>query len=546
MRTRYLLAVLIVAGSVLPSPSDELPNKERIDRLIEQLGSGNFVEREKATKELAAIGVPALEGLRKATKSDDAEVRKRAENLLPQIEIQAESTRVLAPKRVHLTYKDTPLPEAVADIQKKSGYTIYLHDPDGKLKERKITLDAGETTFWHAVDLFCAKAELDEPSMEELLQALQPRGGGPGAPAAVGRPGRVFMPGMNEQIILKDGKAKKVSTDDRGAVRLRAPAKGDLFGKVPEGEILVPLEVTSEPKLQLQIFQSIRIDKATDDQDQELTQVIPQVEGAAGIGGNLAIAPPGAGVGAKFQMQMQFVGRARMGWGGLSQQLPVQLKKGGKDAKTLKELKGGITVQLLTEPRPLIAADKLDKAAGKTFKGDEGGSIKIVKVASEEKLTTILVELEQPPYDKVAPVQPNVFAGAGAAIGGPVPGMKLQPVPPPPPPGGPGMPVPAPRPVAIPIRGGGPVVGDAGQLVDSLNGLSLRDDKDNTLPIDGGRSRMQVSFVQQANGGPKRTIVYTLVYPHGKDKSEPAKVVYLGRKRVTVEIPFALKDVPLP
>lgn len=108
------------------------------------------------------------------------------------------------------------------------------------------------------------------------------------------------------------------------------------------------------------------------------------------------------------------------------------------------------------------------------------------------------------------------------------------------------MPVPAPRPVAIPIRGGGPVVGDAGQLVDSLNGLSLRDDKDNTLPIDGGRSRMQVSFVQQANGGPKRTIVYTLVYPHGKDKSEPAKVVYLGRKRVTVEIPFALKDVPLP
>jgi hypothetical protein len=145
MRTRYLLAALIVAGLALvislPSPADEAPSKEKIDKLIEQMGSGTFSEREKATKELAAIGPPALEALRKAAKSDDAEVRKRAKELIPKIERQAEIKRVLAPKRVHLVYKDTPLGEAVADFQKKSGYRIYLHDPEGKLKERKITLE---------------------------------------------------------------------------------------------------------------------------------------------------------------------------------------------------------------------------------------------------------------------------------------------------------------------------------------------------------------------------------------------------------------------
>ena len=525
MCTRYLFAVLIVAGLALPSPAGESPSKEQIDKLIEQLGSSTFNEREKATKELAAIGEPALEALRKAAKSDDAEVRKRAEELLPKIEMQAESTRVLAPKRVHLVYKDTPLRDAAADFQKKSGCTTQLHDPDGKLKERKITLDSGETTFWRAVALFCDKAELSEASMEDLMQALQQRGGGPGAPAGIGRPGHVFMSGLNEQLILKDGKAKQLPADDRGAVRVRALARNDLFGKVPQGEVIVPLEVTPEPKLKLQILQSIRIDNAVDDRDQKLTQVIPQVEGAAGIGGNGAIVLPGA-IGGMNAPRLPRAVAQRISWGGLSQQMPVQLKKGTKEARALKELKGAITAQLLTEARPLITADKLDKAAGKTFKGSEGGSIKIVNVTSEESQTIIRLELEHPPYDKVVPAQANVVAGNGARLVAPPLGAKAQPAP-------------------LPLRGGAALGGPA-QLLDSMNGLSIRDDKGNTLPIDSSRSRFQVTVMRQANGAARRSDIYTLTCPHGKDKYKPAKVVYLGRKQVTVEIPFVLKDVPLP
>jgi hypothetical protein len=608
MRSHYVLVGLLVAGlallSSLPSSADEAPSKEKIDKLIEQLGSGNFAEREKASKELSAIGMPALDALRKAAKSEDAEIRKRVEDILPKIERQAESVRVLAPKRVRLAYKDTPLVEAVADLEKKSGYHIQLHDPDGKLKERKITLDTGETTFWHAFALLCDKAELAEAGLEDLMRAQQPPGG-PGAPPA-GPPGGVRpgvfvkgMPGMfawNGQLILKDGKGNPSPTDDRSAVRIRAGGKPSpvLFGNAPDGEILLSLDVSPEPKLQWQLLQAVHIETAVDDQDQKLSQVIPQVEGAAGVGiGNPAIAVQGVAGGAmkirQMQMlQMQMRARQRVGWGGLSQQVPVQLKRGAKETKSLKELKGVLTVQLLTEARPVITADNLDKAAGKSFKGDEGGEIKIVNVKTEENQTIIELQLEQPPFDKVVPAQGNVLHGVGINNVAQLQGVIVPPPPPPPPPQAkkadqppaapgaarpvekpqppapaperkPGQPPPAGQPAAAqppaaikpppaPQRAqpqmfqiGGPV-----QLLDSLNGLGIQDDKGNTLPIDGGHSRASLSIVRQGNGQVKQSVTWTLVCPHSKDKDKPAKVVFLGRKQVAVEIPFALKDVPLP
>src|SRR5579875_2756193 len=395
MRHHSLFVIPLVAGlawiALPPTSADETLHTKKIDKLIEQLGSDVFAEREEASKELAAIGVPALEALRQAAKSEDAEVRKRAEELLPRIEMQAESMRILAPTRVHLLYKDTSLGEAVAEFQKKSGYQIQLHDPDGKLRARKITLDTGETTFWHALTLFCDKAELTEASIEDRIQAPQLPGLA-GAQAVIVRPGRNWAAGGNGPIVLKEGQALKRPTDDRSAARIRALGKSDLFGGVLDGEIILALEVSLEPKLQWQLFQSIHIDKAVDDRGQKLAQVIPQVEGAAGIAGaNLA---GGVVNFQQRQMQMQFIVQQRRGWGILSLQVPVQLKKGAKEAQSLKELSGVLTVQLLTQPQPLITADQLDKA--KLFKGDEGGSIKMVRVESGSKETVLQLEFEQP------------------------------------------------------------------------------------------------------------------------------------------------------
>jgi len=571
LRNRYLLLASLFAlglallGS-LSSPAGEAVSTEKIDQLIEQMGSGTFAEREKATKELDAIGVPALEALRKAAKSDDAEVKRRAEELVKKIEKQAESAKVLAAKRIHLVYKDTPVPEAVADFRKKSGYNFHLHDPQGKLKERTIGLDTGETTFWHALELFCDKAGLTEATLQEIMMPPPPVGvpGGalapavqpPPAPVAPARfpapmlmPGAMpMMPGAPEQILLKDGKAKKLPTDDRSAIRVRALPGGGRFGPVPAGEILLTLEATPEPRLQWQGLQSVRIDKALDDQDQNLTQITPQVQagppGIGNIGGAPGFAPP--------VMRPMMAPPVAM-WGGLHQQVHVQLKKGEKAAKSLKELAGVISAQVLTEATPMVTADNLAKAAGKTFKGNHGGSLKILAVKTDEqKQTTIQFEFEQPP-NAIAAMAPLQAVPAGAP---PIP-PGAPPLPPPPAPAAPAPPAPAAKAPAVKpqvvqfqvqIQGGIAVAPGGGfvapMFMGPMMGLSVQDDKGNTLPVQMGPQQFRA--MQLPGGGNVVTATYTLICRPGKDQKEPAKLVYLGRKRMAIDIPFTLKDVPLP
>ncbi|HEY7157478.1 MAG TPA: hypothetical protein VH575_26220 [Gemmataceae bacterium] len=73
-----------------PSPSKPLPKQSvdaaQLERLIRQLGSESFEEREAASKELDAIGQPAMPALRKARESADLEVRRRVAALLKSIE----------------------------------------------------------------------------------------------------------------------------------------------------------------------------------------------------------------------------------------------------------------------------------------------------------------------------------------------------------------------------------------------------------------------------------------------------------------------------
>jgi RNA polymerase sigma factor (sigma-70 family) len=74
------------------------PNSEEVERLIRQLGSEKFKEREAATAALEAIGEPAYEALRKAADdSDDVEIRRRAERIMRTIEQRWEVRRFQGP-----------------------------------------------------------------------------------------------------------------------------------------------------------------------------------------------------------------------------------------------------------------------------------------------------------------------------------------------------------------------------------------------------------------------------------------------------------------
>jgi len=82
------LATAAIISSLLVAlePTKEA-KPDRTAELIKQLGDDKFTKREAATKELKALGEPALPALQKAaTSSKDAEIRLRASRLVDAIE----------------------------------------------------------------------------------------------------------------------------------------------------------------------------------------------------------------------------------------------------------------------------------------------------------------------------------------------------------------------------------------------------------------------------------------------------------------------------
>jgi uncharacterized protein (TIGR03067 family) len=78
--------ILIYPAGVLRGEGTNETEGGRITRLIQQLGDDDFAKREGASKELGAIGEPALAALRKAAaSSDDIEIRVRAEMIVREI-----------------------------------------------------------------------------------------------------------------------------------------------------------------------------------------------------------------------------------------------------------------------------------------------------------------------------------------------------------------------------------------------------------------------------------------------------------------------------
>jgi hypothetical protein len=95
---------LILISLLIPGFCLLAPDAVRIDRLITQLGSEFYADREAATKALNRAGAPALEPLQRACEgSDDAEIRRRAEQLIKVIEPRAREERALAIRRSSLS-----------------------------------------------------------------------------------------------------------------------------------------------------------------------------------------------------------------------------------------------------------------------------------------------------------------------------------------------------------------------------------------------------------------------------------------------------------
>jgi hypothetical protein len=461
---------------------------------------------------------------------------------------------LLRPTRIRLEYRDTPVTEAVADLAKKTGFQIQLVGDTSKLAGRTITLDTGETTFWQAFDQFCQKAGLVEgenavvrpgrprplPIQIQPLPAPVPggalpvvppkkQGAGQGfqvqvqaqpAPAqpkpvqVQGRPIQVQVAplpapvqpgpgfrgqGVANQILLSDGKPQTLPTCYAGSVRIRALPPGNEVGGLQDAEVPVLLEVTAEPRLHLLSLTSVRIDKAIDDQGQSLLQQAADGQENA-LPGNVVI-------NGNVAARIAFV--ARPPAGGAAQKTGVRLKKGDKPSRTLKELSGSITAQVMSAPEPLLTVENVLKAAGQTVKGPKSGFIKVIDATEDAAKSQVRLRVQFQ--------APNNLAQGAAPIGA---GQVVQ--------------------VQVQVQGAAQVQIQAVPRFIGFGGdFALIDAQGKELPLIGMTTDGRAP-------GNNVQIEHVLTFQARKGQADGAKLVYRASRTINLNVPFTLKDVPLP
>jgi hypothetical protein len=291
-----LLLIAVIGLAALASmrgnaadKNDKYADSEKIAELVKKLGSDNFEDRESANKELDAIGAPALEALRKAAKSEDAETRMRAEKLVKNIEKRLETARLLQPTMVRLKYKDLPVKDAIAELSKASGCNIVLHDPDNKIGDRKITIETPEISFWEALDRFCKEAKLEEAKSQDIgLTPLAP-GFAPGVPALPAVPLVPAIPTVPPGIggVAPPPPAPKVD------------APKDAPKDTPKKEADTPKKEADTPKKEADTpakpkpTAPAKVEAQADE--------VPGTGPVPGVGGPVRPVPPGAGAGAAWR-----------------------------------------------------------------------------------------------------------------------------------------------------------------------------------------------------------------------------------------------------
>jgi hypothetical protein len=304
-----------------------------VQKLVDQLADLDFHRRDEATRQLEALGEKALPALRAARKHSDAEVRRRAADLLGPME----AATVLAPKRVTLTLTKKTAAEAIAAIATKTGYAIDVRTPAGRAGKPAEQFDFRwkETPFWQAVDEVCRAGG---------LAVQQNFGDGPLLLTADDR----YAPYVSQAgaFCLTAGGFQQTRTVDFSAFPRSNP-------QVTRSDDLVfAFFVHAEPRLPLLSVGEPRVTAAYDSDDNSLI-------------------PPS--VAARDQPNPQLFGYrpGRAYYGGnrmLTLAAQANLVRPSLKSASVKQIKGTLPLTILLERKPAVVAENLPEAKGKKLK----------------------------------------------------------------------------------------------------------------------------------------------------------------------------------
>ena len=566
MFKRYMILVGLFFVVVNNQASSIQITQPAISEMIKSLGDSSFEVREKAEKDLGLAGEPALEQLRKARKSEDPEIRRRAESLIKKIETESDNKKLIDPKKITMKHVDAPVTEVIADLVKQSGYRIVLEDKSRALESKKISVEMKDASFWEALQTISVKANLVE------VAGLQ---GVAGNPIRVEFPKPNVFPRAVPKLVpppvppKEEEEPKKGVKNDGGPQAIRVlfvpqekaqpvapPAVlpqpllppgiglGQVFGQIAigmdqapaargkenviilkEGKFdLLPTDNRSAYRIRLLKNPETVFGKPDDKHILIGLEVTPEprfkLQEITGVKITKAVDESGQILeqdtnisrndilappmpGRIIARPIQALGQEGKA-GAVDSKVPIHFLKAQKDSKSIQMLEGKLILQVLDDSKPILEITNIEKEVGKKIEGKSGAWLKINECGKDAKGSHSLRIEYDIPADAVA-------ANNRIQLGN----IRVQ--------------------NNIVIQNGQfNIVGGAAPA--NLGDFKIFDAEGKTLTPNSSSTSVQIG-----PGGTKRSINVT--YP--ANSKAPFKIIYEGGTTIAVEVPFSLKLIPL-
>lgn len=344
-------SLILFAAVRAESPPAAPVGDAAIGRWVEQLGDNDFRKRDEASQALRDAGARALPALRKAINHPDAEIRRRVNDLLPEIETAV----LLAPKRVTFKMVNKPVKAAFDELIRQTGYQIEYNVTD---PNHAYSFDFKDTPFWDAVEKISRETGL----------ALQQGYGDD-----------------HVRLYAQNGYAPYVVT--WGAFRFTATGfnqyKNVDFGLVGRAgqpqtrneTLTLMFSVFVEPKLALLGVGEAHVEAAYDDERHSMLPPVNNVD----FNNNP-------------WMTRRFVaGKYGNGNRMYSMQTQVNLQRPSDRATSLKVIRGVLPVTLLVDQKAVVVTDKLPQAKG--TKAKVGDSLINIDEVTETPAKQYLIKM---------------------------------------------------------------------------------------------------------------------------------------------------------
>lgn len=312
--TRFVFFSCVLAISTLQAQEPKEPTTEQ---LIAQLGHKTFAVREKAMVALRAKGPVVLPDLKKALAGPDAEVRERLQVLIPELEKVA----ALTPKKVTLNEKQQTVTAIAKNIEAQTGFKMSVHVTN--TKNELFDIECKDLPFWEAMHLVqertgygVATSQYDQSLRLQMIPV-------PSKFFVNHGPVRLELHHLHED---RDFFFKEAGVDKQ-AKQLHL--------------LSLNFKVMSEMRHNVYSVGEPIIDAALDENGKayEMLKKDGNTEYSSSRWGAMFIADS-----------------------------QIRLRRGHENAKTIRELKGTIPVQLVIEKRKVLISDNFEKANGTTFR----------------------------------------------------------------------------------------------------------------------------------------------------------------------------------